>query len=83
MRTGDAVLHRPSGEIWVVAYVDGEYMSWCGWPPGEAKVADCTVTRECSDKEHRDWLTQIFKSFDYDDKRGRMAKAALASLPTE
>jgi hypothetical protein len=38
--TADHVLHGPSGETWVVAYVEGDRLAWCGWPEGEAKLAD-------------------------------------------
>lgn len=77
MRAGDKVHHTPTGEDWIVAYVDGEHMAWCGWPEGEAKVADCTVTEACTDAEHRLWLSKIAMG---DGKRARMAKAALEAL---
>lgn len=43
--TGDAVLHRPTGETWLVAYVaaGGEHLVCCGWPESSAKVADCEL----------------------------------------
>lgn len=56
MRAGDTVKHRPSGETWSVAYVKGEWLAWCGWPPGEAKVTDCELVESCSDAEHREML---------------------------
>ncbi len=52
IRTGDTVLHKPSGEKWLVAYVQGEYLAWCGWPEGEAKLADCELVRACTDEQH-------------------------------
>lgn len=52
MRCGDTVKHLPTGETWQVAYVDGDRMSWAGWPEGEADVADCVVERLCTDEEH-------------------------------
>ena len=33
--TGDTVKHGPTGETWVVAYVQGDRLAWCGWPEGE------------------------------------------------
>lgn len=75
MRAGDHVLHGPSGETWVVAYVDGDYIAWCGWPAGEAKVSDCTLVKPCSDEEHLELLHKLAKS---DGKRASQAKVALA-----
>ena len=46
MDTGDVVKHLPSGEIWVVAYVKGDRLAWCGWPEGEARVDTCELVRE-------------------------------------
>jgi hypothetical protein len=80
MRCGDHVHHGPTGEDWVVAYVDGEYLAWCGWPAGEAKVADCKLTKACDDEEHMRLLRLCAAS---DGKRARMALAALAQLMAE
>lgn len=78
MRCGDVVKHEPTGEEWVVAYEDGEYMAWCGWPDGQARVADCTVVKACTDEEHLHWLTQVATS--KTGRRARMAQAALDAL---
>lgn len=78
MRTGDHVKHGPTGETWVVAYVDGDRMSWLGWPPGEARIADCTVIKESSDEEHERILRQLLAS--QDGKRARMAQTRLLFL---
>ena len=53
--TGDSVLHGPTGERWVVAYVDGDRLAWCGWPPGEAALSDCKLIQKAS-PEYRDKL---------------------------
>lgn len=74
-RAGDRVLHKPSGETWVVAYVDGDYLAWCGWPEGEAKVSDCTLVKRCSDDEHIKQLESLANSR---GKRSYRAQAALA-----
>lgn len=43
----------------MVAYVDGDWLAWYGWPYGEAKVSDCDLVKACTDEEHRrsleDW----------------------------
>jgi hypothetical protein len=51
-RCGDTVLHGPSRETWIVAYVDGNELSWVGWPEGTARLSDCEVTKRCSDEQH-------------------------------
>lgn len=73
-RAGDIVHHEPTGEDWVVAYVDGEKLAWCGWPAGEANAADCWLKKSVSDDEHLNWLFEIAKS---DGKRARMARIAI------
>lgn len=79
-RCGDIVVHNPSGEAWVVAYVDGDRLAACGWPFGEVPLADCTRVTACSKDEHRAWLERVAK---VDDKRGRMARAALDALAAD
>jgi len=79
MRCGDHVFHRPTGQKWLVAYVDGDYLAWCGWPEGEARVADCDLVKTCSDEEHLKLLTEI-ASIPLTDKRGRMAKESKMKL---
>ena len=53
--TGDVVRHRPSGEEWLVAYVDGDRLAWCGWPPGDAPLLDFELVRKATEKEY--WAT--------------------------
>ena len=77
MRTGDTVKHRPTGETWTVAYVDGDRLAPCGWPNCEALVSDCDLIEACSDEEHRDILDRCAEIREPHDKRGRMARRAL------
>lgn len=49
--TADHVRHLPSGETWVVAYVRGDRLAWCGWPEGEAQLADCVMTKKATRAE--------------------------------
>ena len=58
-KTGDTVLHKPSGETWVVAGVQNGDLYPCGWPLGIAKLADCEVTERCSEEEHLKLLKQL------------------------
>lgn len=46
IEAGDTVHHQPTGEDWIVRYVKGDRLSWLGWPPGEAKLSDCTLIKK-------------------------------------
>lgn len=56
IRSGDTVLHKPSGETWAVAFTEGSELSPCGWPPTRAKIIDCELVHSCTDAEHREML---------------------------
>ena len=79
IRAGDIVHHKPTGEDWVVAYVDGEYLAWCGWPDGRAKLADCQLKKSCTDEEHIKWLREIAESSGTRASRAQRALEALFS----
>jgi len=57
--TGDIVHHGPTGEDWVVRYVKGDKLAWCGWPPGEADLADCTLIRKATGDEQARLLGRL------------------------
>jgi hypothetical protein len=57
-RCGDTVYHRPSKETWEVAYAHAGYLSWFGWPEGQARVEDCDLTKRCTDEEHEKAVAQ-------------------------
>lgn len=82
MRSGDTVLHRPSGERWLVAYVDGDHLSWYGWPEGLASVADCELVKACSDEAHeaslREWANDHRRDNGADDHRSLTCRRQLA-----
>jgi hypothetical protein len=61
-RPGDAVEHGPSGETWVVAYADVERdeIGWLGWPPGCAKLSDCTLKRRGKPGEDLETVRRIW-----------------------
>lgn len=52
LRTGDIVLHKPSGEEWLVAWADhtNGYMAPCGWPTCQAQIADCEIISQADDE---------------------------------
>lgn len=64
MKSGDHVHHKPSGEKWVVAWADAEtgYMSPCGWPTCQAKIADCEIVKSATDEECRRTVAEMAMS---------------------
>ena len=60
--TGDTVKHGPTGETWLVAYVQGDHLAWCGWPEGEAQLSDCTLVKKASPEEREKLLRQMADS---------------------
>lgn len=74
--TGDTVKHGPTGETWIVAYVRGEYLAWCGWPEGEARLSDCTLIEKAG-AEDRERLLREMAAMPEDDARRRYARTAL------
>jgi hypothetical protein len=78
MRAGDTVLHKPTGEEWLVAYVEGDDLAWCGWPDGLARTGDCELVRACSDEEHVRRLRALAAADA--GRRSRKAQIALESI---
>ena len=60
-RTGDAILHKPSGETWVCTWADlaTGYLSRLGWPPGEAKISGFELAKAVGDGGDRKWLRDL------------------------
>lgn len=75
--TADHVEHGPSGESWVVAYVRGDRLAWCGWPQGEAALADCTLLMKAT-PEARDKLLREIAAIG-NDARAAYARDRLAA----
>lgn len=75
--TGDIVRHEPTGEKWVVAYVRGDRLAWCGWPEGEAALSDCILITKAT-PEGRDKLLSGMAE-NTDGARGRYARNRLAT----
>jgi hypothetical protein len=72
--TADIVLHAPTGERWVVAYVQGDRLAWCGWPEGEAKLSDCTLIEAATDEARLKLLNEMAAMPTSSDARCRFAK---------
>lgn len=62
MRSGDVVYHRPTGETWVVAAVDGLRVYPAGWPETLAWAGDVELREECSDEEHRSFAEAVART---------------------
>lgn len=75
--TGDAVAHGPTGETWVVAYVDGSRLAWVGWPSGEAELSDCSLVEKATPEE-RLRILRMMADANIDDRRVRYARHRLA-----
>lgn len=60
--TADTVLHRPSGEKWSVAFVEGDRLYWRGWPEGSANVSDCELLKKATPEDRHATLVEMSKS---------------------
>ena len=76
IKPGDHVLHRPSGETWVVAYADYEsgHLSPCGWPEGRADLSDCELVKSASDEKSRALIGRWAAKENSDDHRSRVVR---------
>ena len=69
MRTGDTVRHKPTGEKWSVAYVEGDDLVPRGWPLSYARVSDCELLNNCSDEDNYRILKEMSTMTDPNDPR--------------
>jgi len=81
-RTGDTVLHKPTGECWLVALCEGDDLSWCGWPEGWAKASDCELIKVASDEEHLKLLRDIAAPGGHEHERDHRTRGARRILET-
>lgn len=82
IQTGDVVMHRPTGERWVVACVENGRLSWCGWPEGMVPVGECELKEKASDEERYKLLREL-ASMNGDDHRKRYAERVLSAPPSQ
>lgn len=75
--TGDFVLHKPSGEEWVVAYVENGRVACCGWPYTLAELSDCQLTAKAT-PEKRQKLLEDLSRMSGDDPRKTYARRLLS-----
>lgn len=80
MRTGDSCFHKPTGETWLVAFVDEArgHVAPCGWPMCLAQLTDCTLVESCSDEESEKWLQRLADMGGGHDPRKSWAQRAIA-----
>lgn len=64
----DTVIHRPSGEEWVVARVTEKHVYPAGWPPCRADLSDCILTSKAT-PEQRDKMLNALRRLPRDDDR--------------
>lgn len=64
--TGDTVFHRPSRETWLVAFVRDDRLAWCGWPKGDARVADCLLVEKATESKRAVLLRELADRRDSD-----------------
>lgn len=77
--TGDTVKHIPTDETWIVACVEGNELSWVGWPEGWAKLSDCILIEKATAEQRQALLSQMAAMQDTEDHRCRHAKYVLAT----
>lgn len=73
IQTGDTVKHLPTGEKWLVAYVKGDDLAWCGWPAGLARLKDCELVEKASPEDREKLLKLMRIMNDKSDSRYRYA----------
>ena len=73
-RCGDQVLHRPTGERWLVAWADPTTndIAWAGWPNGLARLSDCETIWRCTDERHAQAVDEWRRSRSGSDRRRRV-----------
>lgn len=74
--TGDTVIHTPTCEEWLVAFVENDTLCCCGWPATLASVKDCVLTEKAT-PEARDALLRRLEDLSQDDPRRRYARNRL------
>lgn len=79
IKTGDTVMHKPTGEEWLVAGVDNGQLMWCGWPEGSVPVEDCELVKSTSDEDSIEWL-RILAAMTGPDMRKRYAIRMLEKM---
>ena len=80
--TGDEIRHEPSGEDWLVAFVENGLLWAVGWPCTAAKLSDCKLTEKATPERRQQLLLDLsaMSSGDYgNDPRKEYARRRLAA----
>ncbi len=64
IRAGATVLHKPSGETWVVYIMRGNTVIAADYPQRVASVEDCELIQGVSDEDHIAFLYEITKNWE-------------------
>ena len=73
IQIGDTVLHKPSGQEWLVAFADYDQnlMSAWGWPESIEPLDNVELIRKADPKSYRDWLPKLLDSEGFRYRRAR------------
>lgn len=78
--TADYVHHRPSGENWLVAFVENGRLCACGWPCELVPLEDCELVQKAAPGELEKLLRDL-AAMDGSDPRRSYARRRLAEKP--
>lgn len=78
--TADHVRHRPSGQYWLVAFVENGHLCACGWPCELVPLEDCELVQKAAPGE-RDKLLRDLAAMGGSDPRRSYAVRRLAEAP--
>ena len=78
--TADSVFHRPSRELWSVAYVSHGRLCACGWPLGYVPLDDCLLVTKATEGD-RDSLLREMAGMRNGDPRKTYAMGRLSKEP--
>lgn len=79
--TGDEIHHGPSGESWLVAFVEGGKLCAAGWPCSLVPLGECTLTKKATPEQRQNLLLEM-SAMRSDDPRKSYASRRL-SKPTK
>ena len=79
--TGDTVFHKSTGETWLVACVEDEWISWVGWPEGRGQLSDCTLTKKATPAQRQELLEQMAAMRESDHRQRYAAHRLKQSEP--
>lgn len=77
--TADHVKHLPTGEFWLVAYVEGDRLCACGWPCTLADLSDCELIQKAAPGE-KEALLRSMADMGFSDPRRFYAQRKIAEM---